>query len=171
VDYKKAFDSVWRVGLWKKIVECGIHGKILNTIVNMYKQIKSCIRVNNEYSDFFPSFKGLRQGENLSPLLFALFVNDLEEFLLSNGCQQLDFEDDIVNILRVMVLLYADDTVILTNSKQNAQKALIHLEQYCKQWKLEVNTDKTKVIVFGKRKINHNDIELEKKWKQNLNCR
>ena len=38
-------------------------------------------------SDFFVSSKGVRQGENLSPLLFALFVNDIEEYMLENNCK------------------------------------------------------------------------------------
>merc|ERR1712030_58757 len=82
VDYKKAFDTVWRSALWHKLVQSGITDKLYNVIVNMYKGIKSCISHDGNISDYFVSFNGVRQGENLSPFLFALFINDIELFLL-----------------------------------------------------------------------------------------
>ncbi len=50
----------------------------------MYDDIKTCVSNNNEVSQLFPSYCGVRQGENISPILFALFLNDLESFLLGN---------------------------------------------------------------------------------------
>ena len=57
----------------KKLISCGISGKVLRVILNMYKSIKSCVMANGMQSEFFESHVGLRQGENLSPLLFASF--------------------------------------------------------------------------------------------------
>lgn len=42
--------------------------------------IKSCVSFNGNQSEIFQSFRGVRQGENLAPVLFALFLNDLESF-------------------------------------------------------------------------------------------
>ena len=81
IDFSKAFDSIWRVGLWKKLLASNINGKRFQIIFNMHKGIKSCVSYNGEQSSFFSSFRGVRQGENLSPVLFALFLNDLESFL------------------------------------------------------------------------------------------
>ena len=83
VDFSSAFDSVWRVGLWKKLLNQGIQGKFFRLIKNMYTNIKSCISHNGFKSNFFTSNAGVRQGENLSPILFALFLNDLETHLRS----------------------------------------------------------------------------------------
>ena len=47
----------------------------------MYENIKSRVKCNNEISDDFSCFLGVRQGECLSPLLSAMFVNDIEFFL------------------------------------------------------------------------------------------
>ena len=54
-----------------KILKHGIEGKIFNIIRNMYSEIKSCITINGNSSGYFTGDKGVRQGENLSPLLFA----------------------------------------------------------------------------------------------------
>ena len=64
-----------------------IEGKFLNLVKNMYNHIKSCVLVNNTYSNFFLSHSVVRQGENLSPLLFSIFINDLESFLDNEGCK------------------------------------------------------------------------------------
>jgi hypothetical protein len=50
-------------------------------IYNMYQSIKSRIVYNNTVSDFFDCNNGVRQVENLSPLLFSIYLNDLEQFL------------------------------------------------------------------------------------------
>ena len=55
-----------------------------------------------------------------------------------------------VNNLRVDCLMYADDIVIVSESKEGLQKRLDILQQYCTKWCLNVNLNKTKVLVFNK---------------------
>ena len=59
---------------WKKLIPYDVSGKVLNVILNMYKSIKLI------KSEFVDSHVGLRQGGNVSLLLFALFHNDMEIF-------------------------------------------------------------------------------------------
>lgn len=123
----------------------------------MYKSIKSCIQVNNELSDFFMSQIGVRQGENLSPFLFSLYFNDLQDFLEQNSVLGTEFMCNILYdkfhvYFKLFFLLYADDTVLFSDSECGLQKSLDSYLDYCKLWKLEINTDKTKILVFRKRK-------------------
>jgi len=146
IDYQKAFDTIWRKALWHKLITIGINGKILKLVFNMYQNIKSSIFVNGEKSNVFNSFIGLRQGENLSPLLFSIFVNDLETYLLDNGCNpvNIDVADEQNFWLKILVLLYADDTILLSESPDGLQHALNILSEYCNIWKLVINCKKTK---------------------------
>jgi hypothetical protein len=48
VDFKKAFDTVWRTGLWRKLQNCEIKGKCFKIIYNMYNDIKSCVQYNGD---------------------------------------------------------------------------------------------------------------------------
>ena len=52
----------------------------------MYQGIKYCISVNNEYSQLFSCNSGVRQGEYLSPVLFSLYLNDIENQLINVNC-------------------------------------------------------------------------------------
>ena len=120
--------------------------KILRIVKDMYHEIKFCVKHLNSYSDFFSYSVGLRQGEVISPVLVSLFLEDLELFLqdkVSTG----NLIDDIVLIL----LLFADDMVLFGNSPENLPKNLNLLHNYCKQWGLEVNDSKTKIMAFRKR--------------------
>ena len=161
VDYKKAFDSVDRIALWQKLQKYNLDGKFLVIVRNMYGQAKSCVRLNGNCSQFFKANVGVRQGENLSPVLFSIFLNDLTDFLsnayngmehISNLAQQTFPDDDLIVYFKLYVLLYADDTVVFAESRDELQAALNGLFLYCKTWNLNVNSSKTKVVVFSKNK-------------------
>ena len=78
VDFEKAFDVVWRDTLWYKLLLNHINGKMYNIILNMYKDVKSCVTYNYCKSDYFDYDIGVRQGENVFPFLFVVFLNDLQ---------------------------------------------------------------------------------------------
>ena len=61
--------------------------------------------------------------------------------------------DELFVLLRLWVLLYADDTIILAKTACDLQKVLDALSDYCKQWKMTVNASKTKIIIFSRGKI------------------
>ena len=81
IDYKKAFDSVDRIALWYKLLQNNIDGNVFRVIHNMYEKAKSCVMSGNDLSGFFGSSVGVRQGENMSLILFSIFLNDLTQFM------------------------------------------------------------------------------------------
>ena len=83
--FSQAFDSIWRGGLWRKLIFKSVNGKFFTIVYNMYENIKSFVRINNEISAFFPSECDVRQGENLSHLLFSMYLDNLENFIISGG--------------------------------------------------------------------------------------
>ena len=164
IDFSKAFDSVWRVGLWRKILESNINGRFFTVIKNMYANIKSCISINNEKSNFFGCHRGVRQGENLSPVLFALYLNDLEDYLFQkrNPGVTIDINnEECVMVLTLIILMYADDTIILAENADSLQKSLIDFADYCRQWKLNINVNKSKVLIFGFRGNTNNSFYID----------
>ena len=154
-DFSQAFDKVWRAGLWHKLLQYNINGKLFKVINNMYNNIKSSIGHNGTISPEFVSEIGVRQGENLSPALFSIYLNDLQSYLQNNGSVWVELSDtiDFTLWLKLLVLLYADDTVLIANSELDLQKSLDIFNNYCENWHLQVNTNKTKMFVFGARKL------------------
>ena len=110
----------------------------------MYSKSRSCIKGKTGLTNYIDLNLGVRQGDNLSPNLFKIFINDLHKYL--------EETIDPVNIgdLTLNCLMYADDVVILSTSKTGLQEKLKKLEKFCSDWCLQVNINKSKVIVFNK---------------------
>ena len=156
IDLKKAFDSVNTDALWYKLFHMGMNGKLLKRFRSMYASVKSCIKYSNRYSEFFDISIGLRQGQTSSPAFFALFLEDLEMFLQNEQDCSFTIRD-----ICIIILLFADDMVLIGNSREDLQHSLIRLHEYCERWGLEVNIDKRKKkVVFRKR----GKIKATDKW-------
>ena len=132
----------------------------------MYKNIKSRVVFDKQVSDYFPCTTGVRQGENLSPLLFLLYMNDLTDFLVNRNITGLSsisdsLEQELDVYLKIFILLYADDTVLMSESKDDLQHQLNEFSEYCDLWKLNVNVSKTKVPIFSKGRAQNCDFFLK----------
>ena len=62
IDLKKAFPSVWRNGLWKRLWDEGVRGKMWRIIRNIYEKTESCVLVGEEKTDYFEVEVGVQQG-------------------------------------------------------------------------------------------------------------
>ena len=102
----------------------------------MYQDIKLCVSLNGQNSNLFYSNAGLRQSENLSPLLFFtffFFLNDLENFMIAHRCDGLNIEcvdEELVVYTQLLLLLYADDTAILADNEASLQYNLNQVSNF-----------------------------------------
>ena len=142
IDFRKVFDCVNRTHLFQKLKLKGISGRMLNAVICMYKNTMSSILLENYMTDWFLTNNGVRQGDTLSPTLFAIFIDDLVRCLnsLNQGVQIRD--------KNLATLLYADDLVIIASNEEDLQHMLCKLNEWCTQWKMEINESKSKVIHF-----------------------
>jgi hypothetical protein len=143
IDFSKAYDKVWREGLLYKLLNIGIKGKFYNIIKSMYSDTKCKVKLMEGLTPDFKYDIGIKQGDGLSPVLFNIFINDV--------CSIFDESSDplILNNKRISNLLYADDLLLLSQSQTGLQTSLQKLETYCTKWHLEVNTDKSKIMIFS----------------------
>ena len=84
----------------------------------------------------------MRQGDALSPTLFALYINDLAQEI-KECSNDIKIGDEHCNIL-----MYADDLALISDSESNLQNMLNVLAAWCTKWRMKVNVSKTKVVHY-----------------------
>ena len=152
IDLSRAYDVIDRHSMFTKLLDSGVKGNFFNIIKSMYSNTKSYIKYNNLKSTAFIANTGIKQGCNLSCLIFAVYLNDLEETMENSNCTGITIHDRNNNqiMLQLFTLLYADDTIIMAHTECDLQYSLYVYAQYCARWKLLINTDKSKILVFGR---------------------
>ena len=145
VDFSKAFDTVIHKYLWHRLINIGVHGKVLKVLQSMYSSLESCVRTPGGLTNFFNCCMGTRQGCMISPLLFILFINKLVVDLEEKGGQGIFISEECQNLL---VLLFADDVLDLADTVGRLQRQISILEEYCDQSCMKINLTKTKIMVF-----------------------
>ena len=148
IDFRKAFDKIWRAALLLKLLKIGIGGQFYKVIKNMYTQNLSAVKLDGVHAEYFDCPLGVRQGDGLSPTLFNVFINDVQDLFNCEDCHPAKYHG-----ITIGCLLYADDLVIISESSSGLQASLDKLSEYCRQWKLEINVCKSKVMIASKRKV------------------
>ena len=134
IDFKAAFDNVNRNKLAQTAAEeFGIKGKTLNVLKSILQPNKLIIDSGTDLSEAVNQYKGVAQGDSISPLLFVLFINSLLTRLERR---------------KVFVKMFADDLVVASENAEEVQKALSALSIWCEGNEMVINTAKTKAIKF-----------------------
>ena len=144
IDFKSAFDTVWREALWKMMLAIGVPSIIVNTIQKMYENTNCAVLVNGRLTDWFKVTIGVRQGCLLSPTLFNLFLDFLMKEL---RCLQerITLDEDLCCDIR-----YADDTTLIAATFDLLGLATAQLEEACAKYGLKINGEKCKIMTKEK---------------------
>ena len=127
-----------------KLFVKGVRGKYFKVIKDMFDNSKSRVKYNSQLSDIFENLHGVLQGGVISPTLFNFFLDDLSEYLdKSKGIK--------VGTITVCHMLFADDLILASETPSGLQKLINGLEEFCKQWHMEVNLSKTSISIFNKK--------------------
>ncbi|MCO5612798.1 hypothetical protein L7F22_067069 [Adiantum nelumboides] len=142
VDFKKAFDTVPRHGLWSRMETIGVPIHLRVAVAHLYHAVRCKLKMQTGFSKEFFSTIGVKQGCPLSPTLFGLCIDELEDFIY----QTMQDNGDAPNIglTTLLLLIYADDVVLLAHSMSLLQKLLDAVHTFCEAKRLSVNVLKTK---------------------------
>ena len=121
VDFKTAYDSIERSKLWNVLKRNNVKGKLFKAFHSMYSQVKACVRLKGEVSNYIHCPIGLKQGCIASPLLFSFFINDLAEIINSSCLRGIQLFPDYVEIL---ILLFADDVALCSDTVIGLQRQI-----------------------------------------------
>ena len=150
MDLRRAFDSVDREALWHKLFNLGISNKMMRIIMSKYSSCEFRVRMGDgRLTEPIASRSGVMQGDQLSALLFILFLNDLEDHLkpLSNR-----YAPTFDGVTDVGSIWFADDICLLATSEIGARRMLESVNDFCEKWNLTINPSKTKMIEFRRKR-------------------
>ena len=85
IDLQKAYDSVDRAILWRKLESMGVKGKFLASLKSLYQGDFVTAEVNGVTTSPVYLSRGVRQGCSLSPMLFALYIAEMGQDLHQSG--------------------------------------------------------------------------------------
>ena len=145
IDFRKAFDTVCREALLFKLCKLGIQGRFFSCLTYMYTHSKAKIKLLNKLSKSMDVLIGTEQGHPMSPELFKCYLLDLSVDLNS----VLDIELPDLNGNNVSHLLWADDLVLMALDRISLQRLIDVVSNYCTEWGLTVNIDKTAIMIFN----------------------
>ena len=97
LDVMGAFETVWHKGLIAKLNQQKVTGKCLDLFKSYLDNRKQVVVVDGEKSKILPVTAGIPQGSKLGPLLFIIYINDIE------------------NNLESEILIFADDTTLIAH--------------------------------------------------------
>jgi hypothetical protein len=138
LDFDKAFDKVPIKRLLKKVRAHGISGQILHWMESWLVGRRQRVVFNGKFSSWEDVLSGVPQGSVLGPLLFIIFINDMDEVIRQ------------INILKK----FADDTklgktVRVEKDREELQEALDQLCIWAEKWGMVFNVGKCKVMHKG----------------------
>ena len=156
LDVQKAYDTVWRNGLWKKMWDIGIRGKMWRMLKKMTECTRSAVMLDGEISKYVDILQGVAQGCTMSPTLFKIYINDLIRAVeaVRQGVQ--------VGGKSVSGLMFADDFVGVSETPEGLQEQIDAAVGYTRKWRLSANVGKCAVVVCNEDK--KNPVEFKWKW-------
>jgi len=142
-DLAKTFDTVPHQRLLAKLKAHGISGLVLSWIEAWLSDRWQCVCLDGVYSSWRHVWSGVPQGSVLGPILFLIFINDLDEQLSGR------------------VLKFTDDTKLFDivdnqTQAQNLQKDIDILGSWAQEWQMKFNVEKCKVVHYGRDNIGYN---------------
>jgi hypothetical protein len=149
LDYSKAFDSVPHGRLLHKLALYGFSGVLLSWLTDYLSNRTQLVRILNCYSTPRNVTSGVIQGSALGPVLFVLYINDLD-----------------THISEAFTLKYADDVKVAISSRKDVssqikaidtfQADLNNIQRWSEDNHLSLNANKTKLMCFGRSGIPRN---------------
>ncbi|KAI5728841.1 hypothetical protein M8J77_021978 [Diaphorina citri] len=146
IDYEKAFDNINHEKLIKILQKINIPKPDIRLIVSLYWGQNGKVRTSTGTSEEFQILKGVRQGCIISPLLFNVYAEQIIKEAFQGVQLGISLNGRIINNLR-----YADDLVLLANTKQDLVTLLENLHESSIKYNMKININKSKVMLVSKK--------------------
>jgi ribonuclease HI len=147
LDQEKAYDKILHPYLWEVLRKFGFPEEFIRIIQTLYDNAETTVMINGEMSLPFVIYRGVRQGDALSCLLFDIAIEPLAAAIRNSA--------DITGILipgtkkHLKVKLFADDTTVFLSETDSVSTVQTLLGEWCEVSGAKFNIEKTEVIPLG----------------------
>jgi hypothetical protein len=145
IDFKQAYDAIDRPHLWNHLNNIRMPTDLVNIIKQIYDGDEYVLidGAKTTSTGTTVPLRGIKQGRPLSPLLFSLFISDVDDEFGTGFMGAVTGTEG----LRVTHMLYADDLLTLTAiDPVQLQKMLRRLESYAARKGFTVNVQKSYIV-------------------------
>lgn len=148
-DMRRAFDEVDRNLLLLRLQKVGVNGNMYRAMSAIYQSPQCRVKLGDSgmTTSWIDSNYGTLQGDVISPKNFSIVIDQLLQELNESGLG-LYYGPNPGD--RFACLAFADDLVVVAPTESQLQKLVSMVHSFCKLWRMSVNTDKTKTMVFRK---------------------
>ena len=143
IDASKAFDKLFRPILWQQLINNEIPTHTTLALIEYYESSLMMVSNNGMYSKIFKTTVGVRQGGVASPKLFSIYLDPILKKLAE--CE----EGIKIGDIKLDILAYADDILIMNTTKKGLQKQLRIIEQIGTKLDIKFNPTKTVYMKFN----------------------
>jgi hypothetical protein len=130
-----------RKNLWNRLEEIKVPLEFRDIAIRMYENIIAKFKNTKGWSKDINCNIGVKQGCPLSPTLFGIYIDKLEDCLEKVGCVS-----PTLTVIVINLLLYVDDIILMERSPHDLENQLRILKDFCSNMGMSVKNDKTKVI-------------------------
>jgi len=123
--------------LWKELRGKGINNQLIGRIKKIYGETEVVVRTREGYTEEFKTRKGVRQGCVMSPILFNVYMADLD-----NKMRRRDIGGVGIKGNRIWSLAYADDIALIANNREAMLDMMHTFKSFLKEKKLELCMEK-----------------------------
>ena len=163
LDWEKAFDKLSHDSLFLSMKRMGVDEKLINLVKMLYKDPTFFVEIEGDASTVKRQHTGIRQGCPMSPYLFliamtAIFADvkeDMKQELIDNRVVGAEFDE----------ILFADDTILVSESRSTLEKYLQKIEEVSGWYGMRLNKSKCEAITINGRHDAENEIYFLDKTK------
>ena len=152
MEFRKDFDTVPRNNLWNRLEELRVPFELRVAAIRLYENVIAKFKTNEGWSKDIKCNIGVKQGCPLSPTHFGIYIDKLEGCLEDAGC----VGTTLARIV-IILLLYADDIVLLPRCPSDLDKQLRLLKDFWSTMGMTINTDKTKAMIIKSKKVSYSN--------------
>ena len=159
LDQEKAYDKIDHEYLWQILTHYGFPMEFIGRIRELYKKTRKAIVVNGVVTKQYEVQRGVHQGDPMSCLLYNFAIEPLADAVRESKLKGMKINE---KLNRLLVSLFADDTLVYLSEKDEMKELEKVIENFCQASTAKFNKEKTEYLPIGNEKYRRKVIETRK---------